>query len=103
MKYILTIFFIATFFCGHGQTKKDSIPKTKTDTIYMIEVTDTVIQDFVLYDGGANTVKFSRPGYVLYKGFKQGKNGQLVWAQEPRFVGVLDDKKKPLKPLPKID
>lgn len=77
--------------------------KPKTDTIYLIEVTDTVEKEYVFYDGGKNVVKFSRPGYFLFKGLKKFVNGQMQWVAEPKFIGVLDGNKKRVTPLPKIN
>ena len=75
----------------------------KTDTLYLVEFTDTVIQDYVLYDGGNNVVKFSRPGYVIMKGYKKNVRGKMQWSGQPKVVGLLDNKKKRVTPLFKTD
>src|SRR5205809_3391944 len=105
MKKTFTIILISLSLSAMAQRPErlDTLRQDKkTDTVFIIEATDTIIQDYVLYDGGNNIVKFSRPGYVIMKGYKKNVRGKMQWSGAPKVIGILDDKKKRVKPLPKI-
>lgn len=72
---------------------------TKPKEVYVFDHTDTLKIDAIVYKGENNVVKWASPGYRVYKGKAKQEGKGLVWVVEPKLIGVLDDKKKAVRPL----
>lgn len=87
---ITTILFLIPILCF---SQKDS---TRKDTVRvpLYEVTDTM-KRHIIYADQASNVKYCY-GFIIVRGYKQGRDMKLKWAETPTIIGVLDEKKKAL-------
>lgn len=120
-KTIGTLFICLAALAVKGQTNEDStfinvgnvqnlcigcvrdtvrIKDTVYVPVYLFRVTDTIPCQY-LYEGSKKRIYKDR-GFVLVQGVKVNNGKELQWAEQPNPVGVLDEKKRPVKKVIQI-
>lgn len=96
MRKLTAFLILASFFaaCNSGSSSKP----VKVDTVFMVDVTDTVRANVTYRKSLSSDVVYYTPGYALVRGYKTMKDKQPVWASQPQLVGALDSSRKALDP-----
>lgn len=78
-------------------------PDTVLVPIYLIDITDTIAVNTIMYKEKANSNRiYTTKGFALLRGFKTLANGKPQWVDKPKLIGALDEKKKVIKNLIQI-
>ena len=95
-----TIFAVIILLLIHttlfAQSKIDSVPPK---VVYIFDHSDTVKVETLMYKGADGNVKWSSPGWQIIKGRAYIEDKKRFWAENPKVIGGLDSKGKPVKTL----
>lgn len=101
-KTIAIIISILIFSVSCNQKSGAVKKKSGADTVYLIDVTDTVPATVLYKKDTASDQVFTASGFALVRGLKTIQDGKPVWAQEPQLVGAVNEKKEPVKNLIRV-